>query len=362
MTRDSFGRARSGRSFRGFTLVELLVVIAIIGTLVGLLLPAVQSARESARRAACSNKLKQLGLAMHNFLSARQSFPSNRWSPNPGTSWNNWETLSAQYAILPFLEETSLYERINATLSASNSSGMYALIRSRVPAFGCPSDATSGSFWGPSNYAWCVGSGVYAIPNRTQATGFMHVEARGSNNTSGSPRTEPVASWPGFEPSDFTDGMSNTIMASEILQGNGTGSGAPALFPQNMVIGTTDAYSTIANRDFPSASDIANMGSATKAATTWHGQNGGQWGWHGAYASTFNAAAPPNWENPSGGNSSPGQMYDGTWGVFPPRSRHPGAVNAMLVDGATITLSDSIDPTTFQRLANRRDGQKVSVP
>jgi prepilin-type processing-associated H-X9-DG protein len=76
----------------------------------------------------------------------------------------------------------------------------------------------------------------------------------------------------------------------------------------------------------------------------------------------FNACVPPNWEFPSGGNSSPGSMYDGTWGAFPPRSRHPGVVNTAMVDGSVTTIADAIDALTFQQLANRKDGVKVSVP
>ena len=361
---NSHASRRSPRT-AGFTLVELLVVIAIIGTLVGLLLPAVQAARETARRSACQNKLKQLGLAMHNFMSAKEAFPSNAWAPNAGTTWNTWDHFSAQYAILPFIEENALYQRCVIAMSATTSGTMYGLIRGKVAPFSCPSDVgLNGPHWGPSNYAWCVGSGIYACPNRDQATGFIHTESRGvnSNNAGGSPRTETNSSWPGFSPSDFRDGMGSTIMASEILAGDGSGSGAVARFPENMVLGASDVFSAITTKDFPTAADITSMGNALRAGTTWHGQAGRQWGWRGCYSSTFNACVPPNWEFPSGGNSSPGQMYDGGYGAFPPRSRHPGVVNTAMADGSVTTIADAIDPLTFQRLANRRDGVKVSVP
>ena len=93
------------RSRRGFTLIELLVVIAIIAVLIALLLPAVQSAREAARRAQCVNNLKQIGLAMHNYHSAVNSFP---WGDGPW--WIEW---SAHTLLLPYIEQGPIYNAIN---------------------------------------------------------------------------------------------------------------------------------------------------------------------------------------------------------------------------------------------------------
>lgn len=110
--KKSFGEVR-----RGFTLVELLVVIAIIGILVGLLLPAVQAAREAARRMNCSNNLKQLGLATHNFESAYKRLPPGFLGPKPIGS-DQWppteEYVGHLVFLMPFFEQAQIYDRISA--------------------------------------------------------------------------------------------------------------------------------------------------------------------------------------------------------------------------------------------------------
>ncbi len=119
----------------GFTLVELLVVIAIIGILVGLLLPAVQAAREAARRMQCSNNLKQIGLAMHNYESSYRRLPSGFVSlgrtGSPGWGWGA--------ALLPFMEQSSIYNNIDSRLAIDNDYHAPVRINS-IPTYLCPSD------------------------------------------------------------------------------------------------------------------------------------------------------------------------------------------------------------------------------
>jgi prepilin-type N-terminal cleavage/methylation domain-containing protein len=360
-------RAPAVRSDAGFTLVELLVVIAIIGILVGLLLPAVQSARESARRSACQNNMKQLGLAAHSYLSAQKTFPANHFGPRMNVTSNGWERLSGMYAVLPYMEEQRLYDSMQQLMTGAtawNWGTLLGLARTRIPALACPSEippATLTNGW--TNYGWSLGSYPHGTPWRSVANGFTHTEARCNPAANPGTRTCPEVSWPGREPSDFRDGLTNVLMGAEMLVGSNTNE---ALFPRNVIFGASDAFSVVPDpKDFATQAQIDAMGAATSAVNGtsgtgagWRGNNGGYFGWYGVSSSSINTTVPPNWRFPSGGSGTPGMSYDGGWGVFPPRSRHFGMVNAVMADGATTTVADTIDPLTFQRMGHRRDGAK----
>jgi prepilin-type N-terminal cleavage/methylation domain-containing protein len=120
-----------------FTLVELLVVIAIIGVLVGLLLPAVQGAREAARRVQCSNNLKQVSLACHNYQSAFKKFPPSAIVDLNVTSTGNNGSWGVHGRILPFLEQGNVYERVDLSLPWDNQKSIDGL---KIATYACPSD------------------------------------------------------------------------------------------------------------------------------------------------------------------------------------------------------------------------------
>ncbi len=210
------------RSLRhtGFTLVELLVVIAIIGILVGLLLPAVQAAREAARRMSCSNNLKQIGLAMHNYHDTNKSLPIGaqaRW----GQSWS--------WAILPYLEQTALF---NVMPTPTNDSGWWGgtdtrsldiirISRTPLPVYFCPSQPNgpveSQSVNGLSgramaSYLACAGGdatndnnyGASGV-NMDVSNGLFHAKDMGAGRNSGRI----------FKFRDATDGLTNTVLVGE---------------------------------------------------------------------------------------------------------------------------------------------------
>jgi len=208
---------------KGFTLVELLVVIAIIGVLVALLLPAVQAAREAARRSQCSNNLKQIGIALHNYHDTVLRLP-------PGIVTSNqicWETM-----ILPQLEQGALYDAIAAAgafdepwedIDAMTTTGNPPLAKTPLNAYICPSDpgdslnqklgGTGGHYFGKSNYV-----GVYtAYYNPTNATA--------TNGNGGTDRPATFRDNVSMRFASITDGLSNTIIVAErSTQGGPTGS------------------------------------------------------------------------------------------------------------------------------------------
>ena len=143
---------KTSRPRLGFTLIELLVVIAIIAVLIALLLPAVQAAREAARRIQCTNNLKQIGLALHNYHQAIGTFPlanATGWSAGQfGTGLTTWGTWSGQAMMLPYLEQNTIYNACNFSWNCWYGTGEYinsTAFHTKINSFLCPSDGIAGS-------------------------------------------------------------------------------------------------------------------------------------------------------------------------------------------------------------------------
>ena len=146
-----------------FTLVELLVVITIIGILISLLLPAVQAAREAARRAQCANNLKQIGLAMHMHLEAKQVLPYGHFWPKNG--WGGQESTWVAY-LLPYMEQNNLYETIDWTLPFGYGSAYNAEVnRTPLPLFLCPSNGPAEAILPDTSGQKQFARGTYAANN-----------------------------------------------------------------------------------------------------------------------------------------------------------------------------------------------------
>ena len=146
---------------RAFTLVELLVVIAIIGILVALLLPAVQAAREAARRAQCTNNLKQLGLALQNYHSAKKEFPPGMMRDLAGGKGNYADPrFSVHGLLLPYMENQPLYDQLNWK-SSWETNVHTAVRRTKIPEFLCPSTDKVDATYYYLNNSYVLGPGEY---------------------------------------------------------------------------------------------------------------------------------------------------------------------------------------------------------
>lgn len=204
---------------RAFTLVELLVVIAIIGVLVALLLPAVQAARESARRMRCSNQLKQMGLAMHNYADTHKAFPIGHMFRGPFDGNPNDEKGGTGFgwgsAILPYIEQGTMYDQFDFRLPITNTSSSknLTLAQTHLPMFTCPSDfkpknwtdgavtnsATSSYKGCGTSYDGWQGGAVGATPNRNRFNGMFDRDNRGTS----------------LRFAEIVDGTSNQFMIAE---------------------------------------------------------------------------------------------------------------------------------------------------
>jgi prepilin-type N-terminal cleavage/methylation domain-containing protein len=335
---------------RGFTLVELLVVIAIIGVLVALLLPAVQAAREAARRSQCSNNLRQIGIAFHNFHDVRNAFPPLRIAGAEG-----WA--SCWVLIMPYMEQQPLYDQWDLTLKYSVQKQVAQ--QTQIKSYYCPSrrpptslsrseqlyvtDATpppeltpignAEVRFGPANnvpgacgdYAACVGD-MRGIANNPNAQAWFNVSSSGAiiiatplpapaNPTAA---TTQVTTWTSNTRfSLIEDGTSNTFLAGEKHV-------PPKMFGR-LKVGDGPIYS-------------------------------GSWSAiPGRIAGIEDPLARgPNDITPSGG------VVDGIWArKF--GSWHPGACQFVFCDASTRMVRVNIDSESLRRLAVRNDGETVNA-
>lgn len=308
---------------RGFTLVELFVVILVIGILIALMLPAVRRSTGAARRMACSNSLKQLGLALHNYHDVHEHFPSAMGGTDVGETplLGNANRLSGLVALLPYIEQGRLWEEISAPLESNGVSYPamgpapwvtdYPPWQTQLHVFKCAESSRNTTETGRTNYTFCIGDQAQQIHQPTKLRG-----AFGPGLTSR------------FK--DITDGTSHTIAMGEI--GTSTDSlvvgqfatGQPAKVLQN----PGACRQTLAGPKSDKYAKSVTLGSPGR---------GGRWADGAAGFSLFNTILPPNSPSCAVGGS---EAVDGVYSLG---SEHPGGAQVLMVDGTVRWIANAID-------------------
>lgn len=297
-----------------FTLVELLVVIAIIGVLVGLLLPAVQAAREAARRMSCSNNLKQLGLAIHNYENTHRRLPAAGQGTNyatnpPSTTFNKH---SAFTSLLPFIEQTNIYQQFDLSSFYNQTVANMAASKQAIPILTCPSNSIRSAVRDRDGFGCVDYPPVYYI-DIDPITGLRNTSLRADGGLNGMYG----------KIGEITDGLSNTVFLGEDVGRD------ERMHARHIYVDPVD------------------------------GQNRRIWRW----ADPDNAigiSKPINNNRipPGGGPSCP--WTENNCGPFDELfSQHSGGVQVLLGDGSVHFLSESIQVASLRALITR-SGSEVA--
>lgn len=305
--------SRSQKS--GFTLVELLVVIAIIGVLVALLLPAVQSAREAARRMQCTNNLKQLALAMHNYHDANTAFPIGALPVGGDFDGHSWYSRT-----LPYIEQSAIYNALNWTVIVGNNNNP-DLRATKLPGHFCPSD--SAKMQESTNPTWRIWRTNYAA-------NFGNTNYGGMTKSSETFKGAPFGITNTYNFGTVTDGTSNTLMLGEVVTPKNAGwqgyygvpmyaggAGFTGWFTPNSL-----GPDEMARKCFND-----NLDTAVAAKCSSAGSN---------QADVANQVATL-------------------------RSKHTGGVNAALCDGSVQFVSQNVDLVVYRGMSSAQGGEIVSL-
>jgi prepilin-type N-terminal cleavage/methylation domain-containing protein/prepilin-type processing-associated H-X9-DG protein len=323
----------SGPLRRGFTLIELLVVIGIIGLLIALLLPAIQAAREAARRIQCSNNLKQVGVALHNYQTTVGRFPPITLLPI-GQTFQPW---SAHARLLPYLEEAGLAELIDYKKSPEFTGNPIAA-KTRVSTYMCPNEIndrqreTPSLTYYPLNYVF------------NQGTWFIY------DPTTGEVGDGPFMPNKAFRAAEIKDGLSRTMAASE----------AKAYQP--------NIWDTM----LPSGKNVSPPNTPTELQPYFGGtfdSNGHtEWVEGDVHETGFTTTFTPNMDVPYADHGITysidlTSVRDGesvtapTYAAVTARSYHDGLVNTLFLDGSVRVVVDGIDPVVWRAIGTRAGGE-----
>ena len=364
---------------RAFTLIELLVVIAIIAVLIALLLPAVQSAREAARRAQCINNLKQMGLAVHNYLAQNNVFPAQSIQNTAVWGWiPSWTA-----AILPMLEQQPLYNAINFSIPMYEIGfvspiygGNTTVALTSLASLICPSESMlhsapsiNGDF-AMSNYA-----GNFGGPAMISSTNGTIIPPRGSLWFSG-PNLGPVTI------AAVTDGTTNTALFSEHLLAYGSNVVTSGPSP-SAAVGTANQkrslfQTAVALNVDQGAAALTQAQAFVSACKSLPGGTlpssddafGSQWLLNQEYTTanvSYSHVMTPNSLSCAGPETAlfGGFLSDSQWGgiaaAITATSNHPGGVNVGFSDGSVRFIKDSVSIQTWWALGTRNLGEIISA-
>jgi prepilin-type N-terminal cleavage/methylation domain-containing protein/prepilin-type processing-associated H-X9-DG protein len=393
----------STRPRRAFTLIELLVVVAIIAVLIALLLPAVQAAREAARRSQCTNNMKQIGLALHNYHQSVGTFPPGKALSAPQLPYTNyayWTEWGPQAMMLPYMEQNPIYNAINFNFCGGYNYGGYCNITANnklIASYMCPSDqnvgyggAPSQSIalavnWGQSNYPPNTNSYRGSIGTTTNkwgwTTGYMTCQPDPLGLYTATATPNPCTAFStglfvyyvsnGIQ--QVTDGTSNTIAYAEDLVGD-PGSTFNPLHRNDGVtgvgtlagaVGDASAGNTYQTLIIPALQQCTNTMKTATVGTGLPGayDSGNRWGWGAVGISLFNTVVTPNskqfqWNTCKStciGCGSDDSNFANS------QSNHPGGVNVLFTDGSVRFIKDSISPQTWMALGTKANGEVITA-